>query len=312
MSTLDAPTRLKVAEDALKPHKEADRPCPYLTALMEKSHQCSKAGGVCSVQKYSSGTEQNPGVKAVGQKVAICPARLVSRSVLKSIAKTVLKLSEDVTLVKEVPYSFNMTKSKKNGQPTSAGRIDWLLVDGKDPKNFAAVETQAVYMSGKSQDGTFKAFVKAAGEMVMPPEYRHPDYKSSVPKRLAPQLESKARHLHSTSRKTVVIVDEFVRSNMAPLVEVAVPVAFQADLARSQQHKLEGCQVVFVIVSLENDTLSIVETMYSSIDAAKTALDAVAPMSKAEFEDTVLSLVKPVNSKGKPKPPRADKVFKLS
>ncbi|TMU77925.1 NotI family restriction endonuclease [Hydrogenophaga intermedia] len=209
VNSLSNEERLAVAQDALKPHKEADRECPHLTALTNAPYGCSKAGGVCTVQRYAADAA---GVKATGQAVAICPARLVSRDVLRSIAKTVLGLDEGVMLVKEVPYSLNMTKVKKSGEPSWAGRIDWLLVDGNNPKRFAAVETQAVYMSGKSQDGTFKAFVDAGGEMAMPPDYRHPDYKSSVPKRLAPQLESKARHLSSTSRKTVVIVDEFVLS----------------------------------------------------------------------------------------------------
>lgn len=302
--------RLEVAKDALAGKEmEIPRPCPYLTNLTARNVNCSKPGGVCSVQRYSNAPA---GIKLEGHRVAICPSRLVTREVLAKVAKAVLGIEEAVTLVKEVPYSLNMTKTKASGEPAWAGRIDWLLVDGKNPTKFTAVETQSVYMSGKSQDGTFQAFINAEGRMAIPPEYRHPDYKSSVPKRLAPQLESKARHLSSTNRKTVVIVDEYVRSNMSNLVETHVPFAYADDAVRAQRHKFEGSQVIFVIVSLENGDLTISEMLYTSIDAARAALDAVGPMSPLEFEKVVLDLVQPVNAKGHPKAPRADKVFKLS
>lgn len=301
--------RLAVAQDALKPCADAARACPHLSALTGGEYTCSKAGGVCAVQRY---VQTAAGISLTGHRVAICPARLVTRDVLKQLAHTVLGLSADVVLVKEVPYSLNMTKVKSSGEPAWAGRIDWLLVDGNNPARFAAVETQAVYMSGKSQDGTFHAFVASGGALVMPPDYRHPDYKSSVPKRLAPQLESKARHLSSTSRKTVVIVDEFVFSNMATLAEIGVPAAYAADPVRAQRHKLDGCQVIFAIVALAAGQLTISKVLYCSIDAARAALDAVGPMSQAEFEQVVLDLVRPVDKKGQAKPPRPDKVFSLS
>jgi hypothetical protein len=310
VATVSNDERLQLAKDALLPSKAAERTCPHLTALTGTPNTCSKAGGVCAVQQYSR--TFSGGISLAGHRVAICPSRLVTQDVLRTIAQKVLGLSADVVLVKEVPYSLNMTKVKKSGEPTSAGRIDWLLVDGTDPKRFAAVETQSVYMSGKSQDGTFQAFVDAGGALTMPPEYRHPDYKSSVPKRLAPQLESKARHLSSTSRKTVVIVDEFVRANMSSLVEIAVPAAYAHDAFRAEQHKRDSCQVIFAIVSLDGGALKVVELLYCSIDAAKAALDAVGPMSQAEFKKVVLDMVRPVDSKGLPKKPPAHKVFKLS
>jgi Restriction endonuclease NotI len=204
--------RLQLAQDALLPVKLANRLCPHLTALTGADWSCSKAGGVCAVQRYAS---DGMDVYLVGEQVAICPSRIVSKEVLKDIAQTVFGANVEAVLVKEVHYSVSLTKTLKNGEPAAAGRIDWLLVDTADPKRFCAVETQSVYMSGKTQDTTFNAFVETGGEMVMPPVYRHPDYKSSVPKRLAPQLESKARHLSSTSRKTVVLVDQFVRANMS-------------------------------------------------------------------------------------------------
>ncbi len=301
--------RLHLAQDALLPAADANRPCPHLTALTGLDWRCSKPGGLCAVQRYARNGAG--GVSLTGDQVAICPSRIVSKAVLGAIAKTVLGPTVDAVLVKEVPYSVSLTKTLKNGEPASAGRIDWLLVDVANPKRFCAVETQSVYMSGKTQDTTFQAFVDAMGDMAMPPLYRHPDYKSSVPKRLAPQLESKARHLSSTSRKTVVLVDEFVRANMSLLHEVPVPAAYSADPEKAAKHKLNSCEVVFAIVSLSGGSLAVTEYLYCSIEAARAALNAVAAMSHADFESVVQSLVAPVDNKGLPKPWRAGKVFTL-
>lgn len=304
------PERLQLAEDALLPNKVVNRPCPFLEALTAQSYGCSKSGGVCSVQRYS--LDSSGQISLLGHKVAICPSRLVSQSVLAAIAKKVLNLDVGVILVKEVPYSVSLTKTNKSGEPAAAGRIDWLLVDDSNPNRFCAVETQSVYMSGKSQDATFAAFVAAGGQIAMPPDYRHPDYKSSVPKRLAPQLESKARHLSSTSRKTVVLVDEFVRANMSALQEVAVPNAYASDPVKAEQHKLNGCEVIFAIVTLTDGSLTISEFLYCSISSARDALNAVAAMSHSDFEKTVVGIVRPTTKTGKVKLQRADKVFKLS
>ena len=161
-------------------------------------------------------------------------------------------------------------------------------------------------MSGKSQISTFNTFIHSKGAITMPPDHRHPDYKSSVPKRLAPQLESKARHLSATSRKTVVIVDEFVFQNMHSLREVDVPAAFANDQLRTEAHKLNGSEVIFAIVSIADGRLALTQLLYCSISAATDALNAVAAMSKGEFEHLVESIVAP--AKGKVNP---SKVFNL-
>ncbi|GAV19110.1 restriction endonuclease NotI [Mariprofundus micogutta] len=301
--------RQSIAEDALKPIDEFNRICPYLSSVTRLEKKCSKKGGVCSVQLYSQNNDQ---VSLEGIKVAICPSRLVSRNVLREIAHKILGDQISPILVKEVPYSVSLTKTNKSGTPQAAGRIDWLLVDGDNPTRFCAVETQSVYMQGTSQDHTFRAFIESNGDMTMPPNTRRPDYKSSVPKRLAPQLESKAQHLRSTNRKTVVLVDEFVGSNMSTVQEVAVPEAYKDNPIKTEEHKLNTCEVVFAIVSLDGSSgLSVTNYLYCTIAAAKDALNAVSAMSHQEFEDTVRDLVAPTDKDGNPVPPRADKVFNL-
>lgn len=304
IETMTQEDRLRVAQDALLPSGESGRACPHLSAVTRLPYLCTKAGGVCTVQKYSSSSTGQ--ISLQGHRVAICPLRLISSSVLNEIARNVLGSNINVVLVKEVPYSFSLTKTLKSGEPAAAGRIDWLLVDESDPSRFCAVETQSVYMSGTTQDITFGAFVAAGGLMAMPPEHRQPDYRSSVPKRLGPQLENKARHLSSTNRKTVVIVDEYVRSNMSPLQEIPVPGAYAGSPERAVQHKLNCSEVIFVIVKLNAyGGLEIAEILYCTISSALASLSAVSAMSHSDFEAIVAGLVDPASR-------RADKVFRLS
>ncbi len=301
----DDAQRLALAIDAKKRFKAANRICPFQTALLGPLKICSKRGGICSVQRYTQGAKTGD-ITPTGMQVAICPHRIISRPLLAEIVPKVMGAQVEAVLVKEVPYSVSLVTVRKSGEPTAAGRIDWLVVDRQDPLKFFAVETQSVYMSGKSQVNTFDSFIKANGAISMPPDHRHPDYKSSVPKRLAPQIESKARHLSATSRKTVVILDEFAYSNMHTLHEVDVPAAFIDNALRAEQHKLDTCEVIFAIVSIADAQLTVKKFLDCKIAAATDALNAVAAMSKTDFEDVVRKIVAP--KKGQPS---RTKVFQL-
>lgn len=280
--------RVTFASDALKSIKEVNRPCPHLAPIIVDA-RCNKKGGICSTQLYREDADGN--VSAQGTRVSICPLRLVSLEVLRDIAENVLGV-DDAYLVKEVPYSHSMILTSKNGTPKTAGRIDWLLVDANDLKSFCAVETQSVYMSGKSQDNDFKELIQKKGRITMPTHTRHPDYKSSVPKRLGPQLESKARHLTNAGKKTVVLVDTYVLENMSPLREVQLPVSYEKDASIKKQRMLETCEVVFAFISLERKGgSSLPSYSYATIDDSRQALDAVAPIPISEFFETVKNTV---------------------
>jgi hypothetical protein len=298
-------TRLEIASRAMLSYEEAAHPCPDQSNLTGQERICSKPGGICSVQRYATDTAGR--IVPTGIQVAICPHRITSKAVLNEIAPKVLGVNVAPVLVKEVPYSISLVNTLKSGKPATAGRIDWLLVDQNNTLNFCAIETQSVYMSGKSQKNTFSAFIKSNGAMVMPPDYRRPDYKSSVPKRLAPQLESKARQLYATGRKTVVIVDEFVHGNMHTLREVDVPAAYALDPQQTAAYKFNESEVIFAIVSIADGNLKVSHFIYCKIDAAISALNAVAAMNKSDFEAVVGNIVEMEKKKEK-----SNKVFSLN
>ncbi|MCK6407192.1 MAG: hypothetical protein L6Q60_14430 [Rhodocyclaceae bacterium] len=289
------------AQDAKKSVSEVCRPCPFMGSFIP-GFTCNKKGGICSTQKYaSSGGSTLP----TGKRVAICPSRLVTKDVLLAIASDVLDATS-VLLVREVPYSLSLVNKRSNGAPAYAGRIDWILVDKDNPENFCAVETQSVYMSGKSQDADFDEIERHNGVLTAPVHFRHPDYKSSVPKRLGPQLESKARHLTNAARKTVVLVDDYVFDNMSELREVQIPEGNATTPAEKKANMLEACEVIFAITKLEPaEGLSPPSFLYTTIADSRTALDAVSPMPAKQFFRTINEIVQ-----AKTKATRA-KVFPL-
>ena len=99
----------------------------------------------------------------------------------------------------------------KDGQPgKKIGKIDFLLGKVVDDKvvDFAAVEVQAVYISGYSVRPAFDEYIKHQGpsNASMQAE-RRPDFRSSAQKRLVPQLQLKIPVFRRWGKKFFVVVD---------------------------------------------------------------------------------------------------------
>jgi hypothetical protein len=75
------------------------------------------------------------------------------------------------------------------------------------PLKWCALEIQAVYFSGEKMGLEFKAIAEAGGDLVFPVKSRRPDYRSSAPKRLMPQLQIKVPDLRRWGKKMAVVVD---------------------------------------------------------------------------------------------------------
>jgi hypothetical protein len=78
----------------------------------------------------------------------------------------------------------------------SVGRIDMLLLStdetGNETRDWCAVELQAVYFSGGNMGKEFTAIEADSGPAPpLPVGRRRPDFRSSGPKRLLPQLQIK-------------------------------------------------------------------------------------------------------------------------
>src|SRR3970282_1174863 len=89
------------------------------------------------------------------------------------------------------------------------GRIDSVLVNTNSQRlEWGALEMQAVYFSGKSMENDFRVMRNWKGPgLPFPAVHRRPDFRSSGPKRLMPQLQIKVPTLRRWGKKMAVVVD---------------------------------------------------------------------------------------------------------
>lgn len=189
--------------------------CPFRTS---PGHQvmCSKEGGVCSIRLYQQERKNDPATVPSGQRgslVTTCPHRFQQDGmILKWIGETMLGHPEPLA-VREIGFlEQNPDEAVDNGAASQAGdvgRIDSVLVHPtRDPMYWCALEIQAVYFSGASMGKEFRMLRGFKRKTLpFPAANRHPDFRSSGPKRLMPQLQIKVPSLRRWGRKMAVVVD---------------------------------------------------------------------------------------------------------
>jgi hypothetical protein len=93
------------------------------------------------------------------------------------------------------------------GRSKKIGKVDFLLakIENETAVDFAALEVQAVYMSGETVRPYFDHYV-ATGELSEEGK-RRTDFRSSGPKRLMPQLALKVPVFRRWGKRFFVVVD---------------------------------------------------------------------------------------------------------
>lgn len=239
LTQLSGEERQQLAAETLKPKKErTPQLCPF--QARKQGAVCSKEGGVCSLRLYSYAPHPETG-RAMGVPVegkqgdlrATCPYRFHEElDVFKWVGETILG-DPDPLLVGEVGFlEAGATTDNEGGD--DVGRIDMVLVSTKTqqgaPMAWAALEIQAVYFSGNAMKGEFEAFNDAAVDwVVFPAGRRRPDYRSSGPKRLMPQLQIKVPTLRRWGKKMAVVVDRAFFDSIGEMDNV--PDISNADIA---------------------------------------------------------------------------------
>lgn len=223
--------RQQFATECLKPKRQrAPQPCPFQARKVGAI--CSKDGGVCSLRQYSYAAHPDTG-RAVGVPVtgrqgdlrATCPYRFhEALDVFKWVGETILD-DPDPILVSEVGF-LEAGATTDNAGGDDVGRIDMVLVSHKTakgaPMKWAALEIQAVYFSGDAMRGEFEAFSDTSVDwMIFPAGRRRPDYRSSGPKRLMPQLQIKVPTLRRWGKKMAVVVDRAFFDSIGEMDNVA-------------------------------------------------------------------------------------------
>lgn len=288
--------------------------CPFFSELVPNS-RCNKASGVCSIRRFSQNTNGFGAPIPNDKIVTVCPSRFIQKldngkSLFVWIAEKMLEINNP-TVVKETPFlrkltdsSTNIHSQNNNEEKTSkkAGRIDWILVNPETMNNgdleWCAVETQALYFSGDKMRPEFDIYAAAPSQIQFPVGKRRPDYRSSGPKRLSPQLDVKVPVLRNWGKKVVVVIDKYFYNNMNTLAE-AYP------RARNDQERRDNADVVWFIVDY-NDTMNLTpsEVIFTTLDSSRMALNATEPLSKADFNRNLKYVIEDQS--------RSNKVFKAS
>lgn len=164
-----------------------------------------------------------------------------------------------------------------NEAADEVGRIDNILaIPGTDPLRWCAVETQAVYFSGAKMQLDIDAVTAAGGASVIPRGQRRPDFRSSAPKRLMPQLQIKVPTLRRWGKKTAVVVDSAFFDSLGPMR--LEPHASNADIA-------------WFVVACDDTTpvrrLKKVRVHFTTLDSAVEGLTAGQPVTQEMFESRI-------------------------
>jgi hypothetical protein len=250
-------------------------PCPHRPG----SEFCNKNGGVCSLAPYQKDDEGIISL-AIGERglVTLCPMRFwQDYTVFKEVGSYILGTNTP-TLIKEISFLRGISK-KGRDLGEIVGRIDMVLAKTEiDDKinDWCALEMQAVYFSGESMRSEFSMIEKEPEKLQFPTAIRRPDFRSSGPKRLMPQLQIKVPSLRRWGKKMAVVVDKPFYESISPM--------------RSETN-LSNADIAWFVVNYDgpNGELRLSEIVLTTLESSVEGLTAGLPITKEEFEMELLS-----------------------
>jgi len=285
-NSLSVEERRRFSEVALG---RGERPiCPFKPLIGGVSQPCTKKGGVCSLRLYEKGDgERAIPVKGKGSALrAVCPHRFRENdTIVKWVGEMLLGTAEPLAvgevgfLTSESTSDISSADIATEGDGDDVGRIDSILMHPKlDNFAWCAVELQAVYFSGPSMASEFRQAETYLGEGVpFPTAIRRPDYRSSGPKRLMPQLQIKVPTLRRWGKKMAVVVDEAFFSALGRMDDVPEP---------------SNADIAWFIVKFEEQEstaeLQCGHVQFTTLERAVEGLTAGKPVSLAEFERRIM------------------------
>lgn len=208
---------------------------------------CSKEGGVCSIRSYQLDTVSGEADVLPGEDGLLCttcPYRFYEdHRIFQWIGETIIGHPSPL-IVGEVgfPEREGTGPEERKAKPgrDDVGRIDHVLVSpDAESLSWCAVEMQAVYFSGSSMKPEFQALKERMDTALpYPVGQRHPDFRSSGPKRLMPQLQIKVPTLRRWGKKMCVVIDR----------------AFFHALGHMQSvHHVSNCDIARFVVRYDED-----------------------------------------------------------
>lgn len=281
--------RLDVLTALLDQQHLGEKSCPFRTDTAHPT--CTKPGGVCSLRLYTDNDGPfRPLEGDRGMIRALCPYRFHQDDVAFRHIGYRLLGDPNPTQVGEVGF-LESTGNLDSAAGEDVGRIDMILVAEKTLAHvdlkWCAVEVQAVYFSGREMAIEFLDIIERSGAPAMPVEGRRPDYRSSGPKRLMPQLQIKVPTLRRWGKKMAVLVDKAFFFSMGEM--------------RRVEH-LSNCDVVWFLADFVRDPgdpiyrLEIVEEFGTTLESAIEGLTGGEAVSLEEFEGRIRGKILPRGS----------------
>ena len=259
--------------------KDSPKPeCPF------RGGACSKKGGVCSLRQYVQRPDGSvaPAEGEAGALRTTCPYRFYEDDRLlpwlgeRLLGHPAPKVVKEVGFLKPLP-TIGQGMHGDHQQRKEIGRIDMVLVrpDSGPQLDWCAVEMQAVYFSGDSMSREFRFLADYRGaDIPFPVGKRRPDYRSSGPKRLLPQLQIKVRDISRWGKRMAVVVDR----------------SFFHALARMHfEDDISNADIAWFVVRFDEDqplaaSLALDGVYLTKLEHAVSGLTGGIARTQAEFE----------------------------
>lgn len=250
--------------------------CPFKPQEANKPPpRCSKKGGVCSLRRY---TLDAGGVTVTGAPVTTCPHRFLERGLIFEWVGETLLGNPNPIILSELPFLMAST-GEQEGEGAAVGKIDKVLVKVDGPTlRWCALELQAVYFSGKSMENDFALLRTWSGPgLPFPPVQRRPDFRSSGPKRLMPQLQIKVPTISRWGKKMAVVVDKAFWESLSEIREV---------------RDLSNAEIAWFVVSFSGSregrfSLQRDSVHFTTLNHAVEGLTGGIPLSLERFESEI-------------------------
>lgn len=286
---MDLKDREQAIQAAATRKTDARPNCPFRPAVGVSPQKCTKQSGVCSLRLYGLKADQTVNVVGGddGQLRCVCPYRFWEGNVVQEWIGSILLGTSAPLVVSEVPFlkpeiAAEISHSAED-ESGSVGRIDQVLIHpNTDPLKWCALEMQAVYFSGPALSDDFPAFADATTAGIpYPKRIRRPDYRSSGPKRLMPQLQIKVPTLRRWGKKMAVVVDESFFRSLGRMDDV---------------HDVSNSDIAWFIVGFDESgpraKLVPRTVRFTTLERAVEGLTAGTPVTLDKFESEIQERLK--------------------
>jgi hypothetical protein len=245
-----SPDRIRtLANASFKSH-----PCPFRGG----GSACNKIGGVCTLRQFS---KTGSAVTAVQDSslVATCPSRFYDAGVALSWAGRTLLDTDAPIVLTELPFLKSVTAGAVT-DPSTVGKIDMVLVHPD---------------TSMSKDFNVMKKWREPG-LPFPQGIRRPDFRSSGPKRLMPQLQIKVPTISRWGKKMAVVVDLPFWESLGSITEV---------------DHVSNCDIAWCVMKYHHDgtrfCMEPAALHLTTLDRAVEGLTGGKPTTLSDFEKTL-------------------------